>query len=67
MKCSLRKFVMANVVAAAAAVEHVVVAADVVNMGRVAATIGLVGTQQMGQQWTHPHQELCQCRTHWHS
>jgi len=51
---------MANVVTAAAAVEHMIVAADVVDMGRVAAAIGLVGAQQMGQWWTHPHQELCQ-------
>jgi len=60
MKRGLCKFVTANVVAAAAAVEHTVMATDVVDMGRVAAAIGLVGTRQMGQWWTHPHQELCQ-------
>jgi len=59
---------MVNMVAAAAAaVEHAVMATDVVNMGQVAATIGLIGAQQTGQWWTHPHQELCQCQTHWHS
>src|SRR6267142_1974309 len=44
MKRGLCKFVTAHVVIAAAAVEHAVMAADVVDMGRVAAAIGLVGT-----------------------
>ena len=43
MKRSLCKFIMVNVVAAAAAVKHTVMVADVVNMGQVAAAIGLVG------------------------
>jgi len=43
MKCSLHEFIMVNVVAAAAAVKHAVMATDVVNMGQVAATVGLVG------------------------
>jgi len=67
MKRGLHEFVMANMVAAAAAVEHMVAAADVIDMGRVAAAVGLVGTRQTGQRWTHPHKELCQHRTHWHS
>ena len=58
---------MVNVVAAAAAVEHTVTATDVIDMGQVAATVGLVGARQMGQRWTHPHQELHQRQTHWHS
>ena len=44
MKHSLCKFIMVNMVAAAATVKRMVTAVDVVNMGQVAATIGLVGT-----------------------
>src|SRR6266850_3648255 len=102
----LLEFVTANVVAAAAAVavagvadvaaavECAAMAADVVDMGRVAAAVGLVGAACAGAvrsplvvprrrgchrhrrccskgdmrrtrwQWTHPHQEHCQHRTH---
>src|SRR6266850_6782142 len=106
---SLHEFVMANMVVAAAAVavagiadmaaavKCAAMAADVIDMGQVATTIGLVGTVCAGavrrplvvprchgchhhhhccskgdtrwtrQQWTHPHQEHCQCWSHWHS